>query len=77
MVDATVAASAMMRLFAAAVASLESENAAEYQAREKPCQIVNRDELKLKTASTSSGRCRNAYAPAAYRVNQRLTTIAL
>ena len=58
MSDATAA---MIRLFIEASRSaLASRKAVLYQSSEKLFQTVNFDELKLKTASTSKGTCRNA-----------------
>ena len=60
-----VATTAMIRLFTADSVNWVSCNAAEYQRSEKLSHMVKREELKLKMARISSGRCRNRNAPAA------------
>src|SRR5690242_13845643 len=70
-VEITVAASATMTLFQVASTNSGSRKMARYQSNEKCSQTVKRDELKLKIASVSSGRCRNAKNPTAYTANQR------
>src|SRR5579883_399887 len=60
MVARIVAPMPMIRLFAAESINSRSWKIAEYQRREKSCQMVNFDSLKLKIARIKRGTCRNA-----------------
>src|SRR4051812_4550479 len=71
-VEMIVAQNAMMRLFQVPSTICGSRKMARYQSREKCSQTVKRDELKLKAASVSRGRCRNAKNAMAYTPSQRL-----
>jgi hypothetical protein len=72
-VEIRVAAEATTTLFQVASISCGSRKMARYQLKEKPSQVVNREELKLKTARVSRGRCRKAKNANAYTASQRLT----
>ena len=61
-VASTVALTAMIRLLIADWIRSLSASAERYQVSENLSQTVNFDELKLKMAKISSGRCKNAYA---------------
>ena len=59
-VEMAVAQKAITTLFQVPSAICGSWNMARYHSSEKCPQTANREELKLNTASVSSGRCRNA-----------------
>src|SRR5260370_41016046 len=71
MVESTVAHSAITTLFHRPSISCGSLKMAPYQASEKCSHLVNFEELKLKSASVNSGRCRKAKKATAYTPSQR------